>query len=184
MHAALWDSPGHVTICGAEELAGCAFVACGATDVTSTEERLRTVVDAGAIAGAELQVRLARVPAVRLDDWVRDHPLPRLDLIKLDVEGAEMNVIRGADDTLRRFRPRLLVEYNPACAAAYFGQPADALYHELAKRFAAVYAIDPDGSLTPIHDWAVLEARLAAGKGWEDLLCMPEAEAAAGTGEE
>ena len=61
---------------------------------------------------------------------------------------------------------------------------ADALYHELAKRFAAVYAIDPDGSLTPIHDWAVLEARLAAGKGWEDLLCMPEPEAAAGTVEE
>jgi hypothetical protein len=29
-----------------------------------------------------------------------------------------------------------------------------------------------------------LEARLAAGKGWEDLLCMPDAEAAAGTGEE
>jgi FkbM family methyltransferase len=176
VHAALWDSPGYLTIGSAEELAGCAFVACGATDVVSTEERLRTVVDPSAIAGVELQVRLARVPAVRLDDWVRDHPLPRLDLIKLDVEGAEANVIRGADDTLRRLRPRLLVEYNSACAAAYFSQPADALYHELAKRFTAVYAIEPDASLSPIPDWSALEARLATGKGWEDLLCIPDAD--------
>jgi FkbM family methyltransferase len=180
VHLALWDSPGHLTIGGAEELAGCAFVACGPADVTSTEERLRAVVDSSAIAGVDLQVRLARVPAVRLDDWIRDHPLPRLDLIKLDVEGAETNVIRGADDALRRLRPRLLVEYNPAAAARYFGQPTDALHRELTQRFAAIYAIEPDASLTPIPDWAALEARLSAGKGWEDLLCMPEAEAAAG----
>jgi FkbM family methyltransferase len=180
VHIALWHSSADLIVGSADELAGCAFVSCDPTDATSTEERLRAVVDPGAIGELELHVRLARVAGVRLDDWVLDHPLPRLDLIKLDVEGAEASVIRGADETLRRFRPRLLVEYNPTCAATYFGQPADALYHELAKRFASIHVVEPDGSLAPIPDWTTLESRLAAGKGWEDLICTPDAEAAVG----
>jgi FkbM family methyltransferase len=181
VHVALWDTPGYLTLGTADELATCSFVTCDAIDTTAAEERLRAVVDAGAIGELELHPRLSHVAGVRLDDWVLDHPLPRLDLVKLDVEGAEANVIRGADQTLRRLQPRLLVEYNPACAAAYFGQPANALYHELIKRFAVINIIEPDGALTPILDWAALEVRLAAGKGWEDLLCLPNAEVPVGT---
>jgi FkbM family methyltransferase len=46
----------------------------------------------------------------RLDDWAEAAGLPRLDFVKLDVEGAEPAVIAGAGATLRRFRPELLVE--------------------------------------------------------------------------
>jgi FkbM family methyltransferase len=181
VHIALWHSPGYLTVGAADELAGCAFVSSNPTDAANTEERLRAVVDPGAIGELELHVRLARVAGARLDDWVLDHPLQRLDLIKLDVEGAEANVIRGADQTLHRLRPQLLVEYNPACAATYFGQPADALYHELAKHFASIHVVEPDGSLTPIPGWTTLESRLADGKGWEDLVCTPETEGAVET---
>lgn len=34
----------------------------------------------------------------------------RLDWLKIDVEGAEAEVLKGAAETLRRFRPRVLVE--------------------------------------------------------------------------
>ncbi len=44
---------------------------------------------------------------VRLDDAVR---LPHLDWFKLDVEGAEVHALRGAMDTLTRFKPRVIVE--------------------------------------------------------------------------
>ena len=170
---ALWDSPGMLTIGGADELAGCSFVSAGATDAARTEDRLRMVVDRNAIAGTSLNLRLSEVAAMRLDDWIAQQGLTRLDIIKLDVEGAEANVIRGADDTIRRLRPILLVEYNPPCAAAYFDQPADALYRELATRFAAIHVLEDDGRLSLIGGWDELAARLALGKGYEDLVCIP-----------
>lgn len=48
---------------------------------------------------------------VRLDDWARC--LDRCDLIKIDVEGADLLVLRGAAVTLDRFRPLVLAEFNP-----------------------------------------------------------------------
>jgi hypothetical protein len=44
---------------------------------------------------------------VTIDDFVADRGLARLDLIKTDIEGAEMGALRGAEQTLRRFRPNL-----------------------------------------------------------------------------
>ena len=38
--------------------------------------------------------------------------LPRLDFIKLDVDGRECHVVRGAMKTIRRFRPALIVELS------------------------------------------------------------------------
>lgn len=36
----------------------------------------------------------------------------RLDWIKMDVEGAEVEVLKGAEQTIRRFKPRILVELH------------------------------------------------------------------------
>lgn len=46
---------------------------------------------------------------VRIDDMVRELGLERVDCIKLDVEGAELSALRGAEDTIRRFAPRLII---------------------------------------------------------------------------
>lgn len=51
------------------------------------------------------------VIVVRLDDWARDHELDRLDVVKLDIEGAEIAALTGASRTIKRLRPRaVLVE--------------------------------------------------------------------------
>lgn len=51
------------------------------------------------------------VPVIRLDDWVREHSLDRLDVIKLDIEGSETAALGGATRTLVRLQPRaVLVE--------------------------------------------------------------------------
>ena len=42
-----------------------------------------------------------------LDSYVREKNLPRVDFIKLDVEGAELDVLSGAATTLVRFKPIL-----------------------------------------------------------------------------
>ena len=51
-----------------------------------------------------------RVPARPLDDVLKDQEVTRLDWVKIDVEGAEAEVLRGLRKALMRFHPRILVE--------------------------------------------------------------------------
>jgi FkbM family methyltransferase len=51
-----------------------------------------------------------KVRARPLDDIVRESGVNRVDAIKIDVEGAEYLVLKGAQQTLDRFHPMLLVE--------------------------------------------------------------------------
>lgn len=43
----------------------------------------------------------------RIDDLVIDGKIPRIDFLKMDVEGSEMAALRGAESSIRRFRPKL-----------------------------------------------------------------------------
>ena len=44
---------------------------------------------------------------IRLDDFVRENNLPRVDFIKADIEGFERHMLAGAQETLARFAPKL-----------------------------------------------------------------------------
>jgi FkbM family methyltransferase len=48
-----------------------------------------------------------RVPCLTLDQYVT---LPKVDLVKIDVEGMEADVLRGGEGLLKRFKPVLYVE--------------------------------------------------------------------------
>ena len=52
------------------------------------------------------------VPVRRLDDVVEEHAISRVDFIKVDIEGSELRMLVGANRTLRRFRPPLLLEVS------------------------------------------------------------------------
>ncbi len=45
--------------------------------------------------------RVERVPAVRLDDWVEQNRVPAIELMKFDIQGAELLAMKGAEKTLR-----------------------------------------------------------------------------------
>jgi len=45
-----------------------------------------------------------------LDDFCERAHITRLDLIKIDIEGNEMRAFRGAEKTIRQFRPVMMVE--------------------------------------------------------------------------
>jgi FkbM family methyltransferase len=53
-----------------------------------------------------------RVEARRFDVLINAAALERLDLIKIDVEGHEWPVLQGAEDSVARFRPNIVFEYN------------------------------------------------------------------------
>ncbi len=53
--------------------------------------------------------------AVRLDDFVAAAGIPRIDFIKLDVDGFECHVLGGAGATLAQHNPTILMELAPYC---------------------------------------------------------------------
>jgi FkbM family methyltransferase len=60
------------------------------------------------------------VQSVVLDEHLGD--LPRLDLVKMDIEGHEPPALEGLSGLIARHRPTLLVEFNPACLVGLHGQ--------------------------------------------------------------
>jgi FkbM family methyltransferase len=51
-----------------------------------------------------------RALVTTLDAWARDTTSDRIDLIKMDIEGAELEALAGAQAVLRRDRPDVLVQ--------------------------------------------------------------------------
>ena len=54
--------------------------------------------------------RFVEVPLRRLDSIVEDLGLKRVDVIKIDAEGAEVQVLKGGAKTIMRFKPFIVVE--------------------------------------------------------------------------
>lgn len=48
------------------------------------------------------------IEVIRLDDY----KLVRLDFMKIDCEGHELEVLKGAEKTIEKFRPKMLIEIN------------------------------------------------------------------------
>lgn len=62
------------------------------------------------------------VPLTTIDRVVEDLHLTRVDFIKLDIENAEANALRGAIRTLARYRPRLAVALENAKDRLAYGR--------------------------------------------------------------
>jgi FkbM family methyltransferase len=61
-----------------------------------------------------------KVRVTTIDQMVNELKVPRVDFISMDIEGAEKPALRGAVNTLRKFRPRMAIasEHLPDDAVA------------------------------------------------------------------
>ena len=73
------------------------------------------------------------VPVMRLDDYVIESDIARLDILKIDVEGAEGLVIGGAENTLSNplARPRIILIELVDHRLAQFGTSTTAIVNKL-----------------------------------------------------
>lgn len=96
------------------------------------------------------------VPTWPLDDLVyTGDEGRRLAFLKLDVEGYEPHVLRGAERTLREMKPLVYCEFNDILL-----RDAGSSSGDLLRQFAGL-GYRPDGPLPPL-DGQVLDALLAA----------------------
>jgi FkbM family methyltransferase len=54
-------------------------------------------------------VELEKIPLTTIDKLVAELKLPRVDYIKLDIEGSEPKAMQGARDTLAKYKPRISI---------------------------------------------------------------------------
>lgn len=90
------------------------------------------------------------VDVYSIDEIMAEHKLPKVDVMKIDVEGAEGLVLRGAQNTLRRFAPKMLIEVDRNLESGFGDTPQDVLaplLHLGYKLFT-----NECGNLRSIHD--------------------------------
>lgn len=137
------------------------------------------VVARDAIAYSGLQERVYDVPTAveqipievrRLDEFTRD--LGPLVYIKIDAEGGELHILRGASGTLARFRPVVTFEFGANSIRNYdvtVGEMADfwyerdyRLYDILGRRLTTREAFAESATHQQIWDYAALPAEVGS----------------------
>lgn len=83
---------------------------------------------------------VVEVEVTTVDDVVREAGLRQVDMMKVDVEGAEGLVLRGAQETLARFRPLLIVETSRKRDQA-FGDAPETLLGQLQDLGYTLYVL-------------------------------------------
>lgn len=53
--------------------------------------------------------RNQNVPLRTLDSLVMEGVIPKIDFVKMDIEGAELSALKGAVSSIRKFRPKLAI---------------------------------------------------------------------------
>jgi FkbM family methyltransferase len=116
----------------------------------------------GHIATADTGAATETVTMTTLAEFAASRGVERIDAVKLDVEGAEVRVLRGGADILRKSKPVMLVELNPPCLAR-FGTSEAELLDTLRDLGFAIHRANGSG-LVPYKG-------LHPGEGYTNIIC-------------
>jgi len=81
-----------------------------------------------------------------IDNYITTGGFQRVDLIKIDVEGAELMVLKGAEETLKRYRPQIICEFSDLTTKG-FGYQAKEIFDWLAQKGYRAYRITNQGDI-------------------------------------
>ena len=77
-----------------------------------------------------------------LDNYVQEHNIPRIDMLKVDVDGYELKIIKGGAQTISQYTPVIIIELSE-CMLHYIGDTLEellAVLQHLGYTFQPVYA--------------------------------------------
>lgn len=106
-------------------------------------------------------VEQVEVPLTTLDTWLSSRGVERIDAVKMDVQGAEVAVLAGARETLRRTQPAwMLIEFSPEHLRGAGSSP-EAFWEALAEHGYEPWSLD--GEPAAIRDTAAFTRRFEDG---------------------
>jgi FkbM family methyltransferase len=121
--------------------------------VPSGEPKNAQLVDRDSYPGGDVVV----VPVATLDALTAD--FARVDLVKIDAEGAEVGIIAGMQEVIRRHHPALVLEFNAARYA-----DAGGFLERLLALYGQVCVVGFDGRAEPVRPETVLTTQV--GEDW------------------
>ncbi len=93
-------------------------------------------------------INRVKVTLRKLDDYCVDNKIIKIDLIKCDVEGAELFVLEGGKNVFQKFKPILLIEILRKWAKKYNYHPNDII--DLMKSFGYLCFTTDSGKIKRI----------------------------------
>lgn len=88
--------------------------ACGISNAHSMEKYYVSSIDNSGMSGMKPAENFSglveTINTITVDDYVREHDLERLDFVKIDIEGNELNALMGMKNVLQKFKPVIFIE--------------------------------------------------------------------------
>ena len=78
--------------------------------------------------------KVVTLKQITLDEYVSRNAIEKIDFIKADIEGAERDLLKGAEETIKKFKPRL------ALRTYHLPDDKEVLY-DLVRKFVPEYTI-------------------------------------------
>ncbi|MDD3039569.1 FkbM family methyltransferase [Bacteroides sp.] len=98
----------------------------------------------------------------------------RVDFIKMDIEGYELNALNGAVELLKKFSPKLYIEFNPVAFKNMHGNEIKPLWDFLANTYPYIYVVR-DWNLRRVTSYEEVMSEIDfTTRTLEDLLCLNE----------
>ena len=101
------------------------------------------------------------VKMVKFDTFWPKLSWEKIDLIKIDVEGAELTVLEGMEKIIKKYHPHLLIEIHPRQLKEIFNSSANEVYNFLTKLSYKLTPVDSktlnipkNGNITIWAEWS------------------------------
>jgi len=150
LNKAVSDYNGYATFNYIETVAGCSFIST--VGVVEGEQEI--------------------VSVTTIDELVQELRIERLDFLKIDVEGGERRALVGAENTIKKFSPILLVEWNPKTIHRFYEENPKDLFDLINTSWKSIKILR-DEEIILVSTYKDLCRLTENGKGWEDLICEP-----------
>lgn len=94
--------------------------------------------------------KIIKVPIISLDDYIKKINISSIDFIKIDVEGGELNVLKGAVKAIEKFRPIFMCEVQNIRTRQWDYSPSE-IFRFLQKHDYLWFRVVANGLLVPYN---------------------------------